>query len=53
MEPVVHLRDAVALLGRFPALAGIDLEVRRASLEDAYLELTEDSVEYRTKETAR
>jgi heme ABC exporter ATP-binding subunit CcmA len=27
MEPVVHLRDAVALLGRFPALAGIDLDV--------------------------
>jgi heme ABC exporter ATP-binding subunit CcmA len=27
MEPVVHLRGAVALLGRFPALAGIDLDV--------------------------
>src|ERR671919_669643 len=27
MEPVVHLRAAVALLGRFPALAGIDLDV--------------------------
>jgi heme ABC exporter ATP-binding subunit CcmA len=27
MEPVVQLRDAVTLLGRFPALAGIDLEV--------------------------
>jgi ABC-2 type transport system ATP-binding protein len=27
MEPVVHLRGAVTLLGRFPALAGIDLEV--------------------------
>jgi len=26
--PVVHLRGAVALLGRFPALAGVDLEVR-------------------------
>lgn len=26
MEPVVHLRGAVTLLGRFPALAGIDLE---------------------------
>ncbi|MBU3702276.1 MAG: heme ABC exporter ATP-binding protein CcmA [Acidimicrobiia bacterium] len=25
--PVVHLRGAVALLGRFPALAGVDLEV--------------------------
>src|SRR5688572_15247137 len=27
MEPVVQLREAVTLLGRFPALAGIDLEV--------------------------
>lgn len=27
MEPVVHLHGAVTLLGRFPALAGIDLEV--------------------------
>lgn len=27
MEPAVHLRDAVTLLGRFPALAGIDLVV--------------------------
>jgi heme ABC exporter ATP-binding subunit CcmA len=27
MELVVHFRAAVALLGRFPALAGIDLEV--------------------------
>ncbi|HEX9259940.1 MAG TPA: heme ABC exporter ATP-binding protein CcmA [Acidimicrobiales bacterium] len=27
MEPVVHLRSAVALLGRFPALAGADLRV--------------------------
>ena len=27
MEPVVHLRSAVALLGRFPALAGVDLDV--------------------------
>lgn len=27
MEPVVHLRAAVALLGRFPALAGMDLSV--------------------------
>ncbi|MCC8243675.1 ABC transporter ATP-binding protein [Saccharothrix luteola] len=30
-----------------------ELTPRSASLEDAYLELTEDSVEYRTKETAR
>jgi heme ABC exporter ATP-binding subunit CcmA len=27
MEPVVHLQGAVTLLGRFPALAGIDLDV--------------------------
>lgn len=27
--PVVHLRGAVALLGRFPALAGVDLDVER------------------------
>ncbi len=27
--PVVHLRGAVALLGRFPALAGLDLDVDR------------------------
>jgi len=32
MEPVVHLRAAVALLGRFPALAGIDLEVARGEI---------------------
>jgi heme ABC exporter ATP-binding subunit CcmA len=32
MEPVVHLRDAVALLGRFPALAGIDLDVARGEV---------------------
>jgi heme ABC exporter ATP-binding subunit CcmA len=32
MEPVVHLRDAVALLGRFPALAGIDLDVVRGDI---------------------
>lgn len=28
MDPVVRLRRAVALLGRFPALAGVDLEVQ-------------------------
>src|SRR3954470_20306789 len=28
MEPVVHLRAAVSLLGRFPALAGVDLDVQ-------------------------
>lgn len=27
MAPVVHLRAAVVLLGRFPALAGVDLDV--------------------------
>ncbi len=27
MEPVVHLREAVSLLGRFPALAGVTLDV--------------------------
>ena len=27
MEPIVHLRGAVTLIGRFPALAGIDLDV--------------------------
>jgi heme ABC exporter ATP-binding subunit CcmA len=32
MEPVVHLRAAVALLGRFPALAGLDLMVRRGEV---------------------
>jgi heme ABC exporter ATP-binding subunit CcmA len=32
MEPVVHLRDAVALLGRFPALAGVDLDVERGEI---------------------
>ena len=32
MAPVVHLRDAVALLGRFPALAGATLQVSRGEL---------------------
>jgi heme ABC exporter ATP-binding subunit CcmA len=32
MQPVVHLRAAVALLGRFPALAGIDLDVERGEI---------------------
>ena len=27
MEPAVHLRGAVSLIGRFPALAGVDLDV--------------------------
>lgn len=27
MQPVIHLRSAVSLLGRFPALAGVDLDV--------------------------
>jgi heme ABC exporter ATP-binding subunit CcmA len=32
MEPVVQLRAAVALLGRFPALAGFDLDVGRGEI---------------------
>jgi heme ABC exporter ATP-binding subunit CcmA len=32
MEPVVHLRAAVSLLGRFPALAGVDLDVHRGEI---------------------
>ena len=28
-HPAISLRDAVALSGRFPLLAGVDLEVRR------------------------
>jgi heme ABC exporter ATP-binding subunit CcmA len=32
MQPVVRLRAAVALLGRFPALAGVDLEVARGEI---------------------
>ncbi len=32
MELAVHLRDAVALLGRFPALAGADLDVARGEV---------------------
>jgi heme ABC exporter ATP-binding subunit CcmA len=32
MESVVHFRAAVALLGRFPALAGIDIEVSRGQI---------------------
>jgi heme ABC exporter ATP-binding subunit CcmA len=27
MDPVVHLRSAVSVIGRFPALAGVDLDV--------------------------
>jgi heme ABC exporter ATP-binding subunit CcmA len=27
MQPVIHLRSAVALVGRFPVLAGVDLDV--------------------------
>ncbi|MGH9119397.1 MAG: heme ABC exporter ATP-binding protein CcmA [Acidimicrobiales bacterium] len=30
MLPVIHLRAAVSRLGRFPALAGVDLDVARA-----------------------
>lgn len=32
MDPVVSLRSAVALLGRFPALAGVDLAVDRGEV---------------------
>jgi heme ABC exporter ATP-binding subunit CcmA len=32
VEPVVHLHGAVTLLGRFPALAGIDLDVAAGSI---------------------
>ena len=32
MEPVIHLRDAVVVLGRFPALAGASLEVARGEI---------------------
>ena len=32
MEPVVAFRAAVCLLGRFPALAGIDLDVRAGEI---------------------
>ena len=32
MEPVVHLRSAVSLLGRFPALAGVDLDVGQGEI---------------------
>ena len=35
MEPVVQLRGAVTLLGRFPALAGIDLEVAAGEVRAA------------------
>lgn len=32
MEQVVHFRAAIALLGRFPALAGVDLDVTRGQV---------------------
>jgi heme ABC exporter ATP-binding subunit CcmA len=32
LEHAVHLRDAVTLLGRFPALAGVDLDVARGEV---------------------
>src|SRR3954454_20118640 len=32
MEPVVRLHAAVSLLGRFPALAGVDLDVQRGEI---------------------
>jgi heme ABC exporter ATP-binding subunit CcmA len=32
MDPAVHLHAAVSLLGRFPALAGVDLDVARGEV---------------------
>src|SRR2546423_13629848 len=32
MAPAIRLRSAVALLGRFPALAGVDLDVARGEI---------------------
>lgn len=32
MAPVVHLEQAVALIGRFPALAGVDLDVEAGEI---------------------
>jgi heme ABC exporter ATP-binding subunit CcmA len=32
MEPVVHLRAAVSVLGRHPALAGVDLDVEQGEI---------------------
>ncbi len=32
MEPVIHLRDAVVVLGRFPVLAGATLQVERGEI---------------------
>jgi heme ABC exporter ATP-binding subunit CcmA len=32
MEPVIHLRDAVVVLGRFPVLAGATLRVERGEI---------------------
>ena len=32
MQPVVRLRSAVCLLGRFPALAGVDLDLREGEV---------------------
>jgi heme ABC exporter ATP-binding subunit CcmA len=32
MEHAIHLRSAVSLLGRFPALAGVDLDVARGEV---------------------
>ena len=32
MLPVIHLRAAVSRLGRFPALAGVDLDVAKGEI---------------------
>ncbi len=31
-EPVIHLRSAVSLIGRFPALSGVDLDIESGSV---------------------
>jgi ABC-2 type transport system ATP-binding protein len=36
MDPIIHFRSAVALVGRFPVLAGVDLDVARG--ETVWLE---------------
>src|SRR5579864_6217232 len=32
MDPVIRFRSAVALVGRFPVLAGVDLDVARGEI---------------------
>ena len=33
LAPIVHLRSAVALIGRFPALAGVDLDLEAGEIQ--------------------